>query len=38
MNKKLSALTLVTASALALGACSSGTASSPSAAVSADVP
>ncbi|MFT4227546.1 extracellular solute-binding protein [Micropruina sp.] len=35
MNKKLSALTLVTASALALGACSSGTASSPSAAVSA---
>ena len=31
MNKKLSALTLVTASALALGACSSGAASSPSA-------
>ncbi|MFT4296511.1 MAG: extracellular solute-binding protein [Micropruina sp.] len=31
MNKKLSALTLVTASALALGACSSGAATSPSA-------
>ena len=35
MNKKLSALTLVTASALALGACASGTSSSPSAAGSA---
>ena len=31
MNKKLSALALVTASALALGACASGTTSSPSA-------
>lgn len=35
MNKKLSAVTLLTASALALGACASGSTTSPSASGSA---